>query len=682
MRAFIVRPFGTRRTAGSEPVEIDFERVETDLIGPALEHHGIAGRTTLEIAAQNNIRVDMFQLLVTADVVIADISIHNANVFYELGIRHALRDRHTLLLRCRADDVPFDLRTDRYLEYDRGDPAGALPQLIRALGETLRSKQRDSPVFQLLPALEPEDPSRFLPVPKGFAEWIARAEAAGDAGDLELLADEAQGCPWETPGLRLVGRAQFRMRAWESARATWEAMLRMWPDDLEANTRLGTVYQRLARDAPNEQERLELFRRSDLALRRVLEQSGVDAYARAEAFALLGSNEKVRWSDDFMAIDPAARREAALRSPHLENAWAEYDRGFEQDCNHYYSGLNALALLTVQLELADAYPDVWAERFDREAEAPLELERRKEGRETLAAAVEWSLRAAAARAERENRPDLWIGVSRADLRMLTSKRPPAVASAYRTALAHAAPIDVDAVTRQLDLYDALGVLSANLAAARDVLAALPSRPRPATRLPRVLLFTGHRIDAPDRAVPRFPASMETAARAAIERVVRAEMALAGDRDMVAIAGAARGGDIHFHEVCAELGIPARVYLAIPPADYQVRSVQDAGPVWVERFRSLCARVPPRVLQDTDAMPDWLQRQDYGIWQRSNLWMLHTALALGGGANVTLIALWDGVSTGDGPGGTSDMVRRAEARGAKMVRVELKGEGEGEFQGEG
>jgi hypothetical protein len=47
----------------------------------------VAGGTTAEINRAGNIREDMFRLLVVADLVIADVSIHNANVFYELGIR-------------------------------------------------------------------------------------------------------------------------------------------------------------------------------------------------------------------------------------------------------------------------------------------------------------------------------------------------------------------------------------------------------------------------------------------------------------------------------------------------------------------------------------------------------------------------------------------------------------------
>src|SRR5438128_1357166 len=131
MHAFIVRPFGIKK-------DIDFEKIDRELISPALARLEITGRTTAEITRQGNIRADMFQLLVTADLVIADISIHNANVFYELGLRHAFRDKSTFLLRARIDEVPFDLKTDRYLEYDQKDPGLTLETLVTALKATLR----------------------------------------------------------------------------------------------------------------------------------------------------------------------------------------------------------------------------------------------------------------------------------------------------------------------------------------------------------------------------------------------------------------------------------------------------------------------------------------------------------------------------------------------------------------
>ena len=134
MQAFIVRPFGTKSG-------INFDDVHAKLIAPALKTAEIVGDTTASIFEAGNIREDMFQLLLLADLVIADISIHNANVFYELGIRHALRARQTFLIRAKVtkpreqrgpeDEVPFDLKTDRYLEYDHTDPASTLDSLVQ-----------------------------------------------------------------------------------------------------------------------------------------------------------------------------------------------------------------------------------------------------------------------------------------------------------------------------------------------------------------------------------------------------------------------------------------------------------------------------------------------------------------------------------------------------------------------
>src|SRR4051794_7142680 len=204
MLAFIVRPFGERSG-------IDFDRVEKELIDPVLSDLGIEGRTTLPIARAGNIRTDMFERLLLADLVIADISVHNANVYYELGIRHALRPRTTILIRARGDTVPFDLQTDRYLEYAADDPGGAREKLADAIRQSRHADNADSPVFALLPALRPTDPEEFRPVPEGFSEAVRSAQRAGDLPLLAVLGEEAEGFDWGLAGLRVVGRAQFEL---------------------------------------------------------------------------------------------------------------------------------------------------------------------------------------------------------------------------------------------------------------------------------------------------------------------------------------------------------------------------------------------------------------------------------------------------------------------------------------
>jgi hypothetical protein len=105
----------------------------------------LEGRTALVTGGAGGIGAAICRDLASlgARVVIADISVHNANVYYELGIRHAFRERTTILIRAEADEVPFDLRTDRYLEYARDDPGSATPQLQEAVRERQRDHRRE-----------------------------------------------------------------------------------------------------------------------------------------------------------------------------------------------------------------------------------------------------------------------------------------------------------------------------------------------------------------------------------------------------------------------------------------------------------------------------------------------------------------------------------------------------------
>src|SRR5215475_2103522 len=103
MSVFIVRPFGKKG-------DVDFDLVEGKLIAPAMAAANVKGGTTALITRSGNIRVDMFEKLVLAELVIADISVHNANVFYELGLRHALRHRPTILIRFKRPEAPAPKR--------------------------------------------------------------------------------------------------------------------------------------------------------------------------------------------------------------------------------------------------------------------------------------------------------------------------------------------------------------------------------------------------------------------------------------------------------------------------------------------------------------------------------------------------------------------------------------------
>jgi hypothetical protein len=188
----------------------------------------------------------------------------------------------------------------------------------------------------------------------------------------------------------------------------------------------------------------------------------------------------------------------------------------------------------------------------------------------------------------------------------------------------------------------------------------PAHPEP----PHVLLFTGHRVDDPGRPTPRFPPDKVEMARqeigAAIDRAIEAH-----GKHLTGIAGAASGGDIVFLQECLARGVEATAFLVVPEQSYAQMSVSSAGPEWTRQFYELLKKIPSRVLQPSLELPKWLaEKPDYDVWQRSNLWMMHNALAHGS-SRVTLLALWNG-QTGDRPGGTADMVDQIQRRGGEVI----------------
>ena len=217
---------------------ISFDAIDRLLLKPAMQELGIKGETTEAVVKAGNIREDMFNRLVTADVVIADLTVYNPNVYYELGVRQAFRDKYTFLIRSDLSNYPFDLQTDRYFAYDlielASDAGAVVKRLVAALRATLNSPDADSPIFKLLPQLEAEDRARFITVPEDFREEVEWARHQLRSEHLSLMAVECDGYLWEVEGLRVIGRAQFECNFIDGARSTWEQIVGRYPDDVKA----------------------------------------------------------------------------------------------------------------------------------------------------------------------------------------------------------------------------------------------------------------------------------------------------------------------------------------------------------------------------------------------------------------------------------------------------------------
>jgi hypothetical protein len=662
MRAFIIRPFGTRRG-------INFDNVESQLIGPALDCIGAEGRTTGEILEAGNIRIDMFQQLLVADLVVADITTNNPNAFYELGIRHALQEKRTFLIRAKIppprtleafkeSDVPFDLKTDRYFEYDPSSPASSLSQLSEALRLTAASERQDSPIFLSLPNLKSQNRELFLPVPLGFGEEVQRAEKEKDSRKLTLLGLEARGFAWVSTGLRVVGRALLLIKKFGAAQTAWESLRTLDDFDLEANIALANIYQRL-----------DDLTSSDQALERAL-QRATKPNDLAEIHGQLGRNKKDRWTKSWITANAEDKVRKALDSPLLVEAYEQYLTAYRQDLDSYYPGLNALALAVIILELAAKLPEVWGNYFGDEDEAAQRLNEIKRKRDQIAHALQLRFdHADSPQLSPNDERDPWLLSSAGDLSLLTLPNPNRAIYFYKKAAAAQGDFILDAARKQLVMFAQLGILQAGVSEALKVFPP-DSTASISQRLEKVVLFTGHRIDSATRKKPRFPPSKEVVAREAIRSVLKEEKEIT-QGSMLGVAGGANGGDILFLEVCEELDISTEMMLALPEGQFIEASVDADDKTWVQRFREQLDKHPNApILAESSELPKWLQmKKGYDVWERNNLWLLSEALCRSP-KHLTLLALWDG-EPGDGAGGTEHMVSLARERGAQVILLNAK-----------
>jgi hypothetical protein len=147
-------PFGKKPGAGGALV--DFDSVYEQLIAPAIRTAELDPLRADEEMTGGIIHKPMYERLILCEFAVADLTTANANVFYELGLRHAVRPWSTVLLFAEGSgQLPFDVGPLRALPYrlgPDGKPAD-LPRDWQALTARLqeaRAKATDSPVFQLV----------------------------------------------------------------------------------------------------------------------------------------------------------------------------------------------------------------------------------------------------------------------------------------------------------------------------------------------------------------------------------------------------------------------------------------------------------------------------------------------------------------------------------------------------
>jgi tetratricopeptide (TPR) repeat protein len=650
--AFVAMPFGQKKDADGQT--IDFNRIHDELLRPALLKAGCEVFRADEEQRAGSIHKDMFQELLVADLVLAELTIDNPNVWYELGVRHALRASGVVLVQARGlrDKPVFDTSGERKLSYRLKDGAPDpefLAQDIAAIAEMARqtlaasARRKVSPVYDRLPHLrEPEWRTLLMDDDNEFGAayevWRGRLEVARQkqlAGDVLVLADETPTRALWLEAKCSAGHCLLSLQQFALALEQFEAALAYAPDDFKARSQRIVCLDRLGR---HEEARVAARQLTD------------DHPASAGAWSLAGRVAKHRWLARWRTPGlPATswRDAASAEIESLQEAIAPYRKAFLADPAACYPGINTLTLHMLLRHLGGSVSDTLVDN--------------------LTGGVLWASLAAQERTPE----DFWARVSFAELCLLVNPID-TVRREFRNAVA-AVDGDVFALesTRQtLQMLRELEFRPDETAAALQVLEAELARlaqRAPMRRAPRqVLLFSGHMVDAPTRATPRFPKEKVPAADAAIQAAL--DKLGAGPEDLALTQGAA-GGDLLFVEACQARGVPVQLLLPLTEPQFVEASLQRSadGADWTERYYAAKARLPepPRV------MPDELGPTAEGLspFERCNLWLLYTALTHGPD-KARLVCLWDG-GGGDGPGGTRHMVDEVKRRTGRVHWIDAR-----------
>jgi hypothetical protein len=160
--------------------------------------------------------------------------------------------------------------------------------------------------------------------------------------------------------------------------------------------------------------------------------------------------------------------------------------------------------------------------------------------------------------------------------------------------------------------------------------------------PSVVVVSGHMVDAPERPRPRFPPDQVPRVAAAVREALDAWGVGAST---TLITSGARGADLLAAEAARERGAKVRMLLALPPDEFEERSVALPGTDWADRFRAMLSTAEVEVVEH---LPD------ADVFEGTNARIIEVARALD--PEPFALIVWNG-QEGDGPGGTRDFVSR-------------------------
>lgn len=683
---FVVMPFGTKEAQGAIPatqgvaekpaLNLDFDEVYDLLIKPALTKAGCVPFRADKEPGAGDIRTDMYFELVTADVILADISILNANVFYELGVRHGVAPRGVFMIHGGWSKRPFDIAPDRTFDYEgklftrtKEEHDDAWQQRLDAEVEKLKTHLRNaldvdeqtigSPVYKELVGLKEVDWSGIKTARANyfgevFTDWKARVEVAklnGWPGDILTLADDAPTRFHRSKLLWAAADALFHMERFEAAKPVIEEVLTLEPKHRDALTRMGLVLGRLGK-----------VNEAKVHMLRVAEQYTGDTEAQGILGRVYKDLWRLEWKD--LATLEERQRQAVSTSNYIASAVRSYDQAARKKFD-YYNGINVVSFVKLLGYLKEATGD-----------QPVDC--KVNDVDDLIPVVRYAAQNALNCAGLDTGQDgVWAAATLGELELVAGDAERA-RTLYRDAANAPATtyFNVNSMLEQVCLFESLGFRPEAVAAVKKVLEqrrdVLEKRigglKKSEPRFRKVVVFSGHMIDSPDRVEKglgeRFPPRKEPEVRGRIAQRLETWAVGAGD---LAICGGARGGDILFAELCADRGAEVWLFVALPEAEFLEESVRLPDSDWEQRYFDLRDRDGVKVFFQDERLKS--PAKGASVFARNNLWMINTArVEANDPKNLYGVLVWDEKPTGDGPGGTSDFAVRIKQLGGRLAPV--------------
>jgi len=344
---FVLMPFGKKPAADGRMV--DFDAVYESLIKPAVVAAGLEPLRADEEMTGGVIHKPMYERLILCEYAVADLTTANANVFYELGLRHAIRPASTVLLFAQGlGQLPFDVAPLRAVPYQLGADGkpsanGTDLDIVTAKLRDARKMMTDSPVFQLVEGF-PEIKRLKTDVFRDRVQYsttlrqkLAQARKEGIAA-IRAVEQELGSVHDAEAGVVIDLFLSYRaVKGWNDMISLVQKMSAPVAATVLVQEQLGLALNRAGRGAEAERVLLDLL---------------ANRGSSSETYGILGRVYKDRWE--------AALKlgEKSLARGLLDKAIAAYLKGFETDWRDAYPGVNAVTLM----ELKEP-PDVRRERL-------------------------------------------------------------------------------------------------------------------------------------------------------------------------------------------------------------------------------------------------------------------------------------------------------------------------------